>query len=275
MVKYPELERLIAVVEYLRDPEKGCPWDLKQTHHSLLKHLIEEAYEFVVATECEHVEGMKEELGDLLLQILLHTTIAKESGVFDLEAIAKGLADKLIYRHEHVFGKNLPSERLSASEALKRWDAMKSKEKAKEKLEQKQLIDETYLSFPGLLSAYKIGKRSHKIDFDWGNLADVVMKVEEEWSELKAELLSAEKGLDVSDNIEEELGDFLFTVSQLSRHLDLNPEECLRKANLKFFRRFQVMQNLIAEDGGHFLSLDMESKEKYWERAKRICKGMV
>ena len=224
---HSNFEHLVTIVNKLRDPDTGCPWDLKQTHLSLLKYLIEESYEYIHAVESGSTKKMEEELGDVLLQILLHTKIAEEQKNFSLESISKVLSEKLIRRHPHVFEKK---ESIEAEQVVKNWNKIKEKEQNDNKTE-KHRIDPGYLSFPALFSANKIGEKTNKIKFDWKNHTEVVGVVESEWTELKTELES--KSIN-KERVEEELGDLLFSIAQLSRHLDIGPENALRMANKKF-----------------------------------------
>lgn len=265
-MNYPELERLIDVVEKLRDPDQGCPWDLKQTHESLIPYLFEESYEFKYAVESKDFDNMKEELGDVLLQVVLHATISQQNKSFGIEEIAKTLADKLIYRHPHVFEEK--QEGLSAEDVKERWDELKQKEKGnkKEKVFSEKLLHDTALN-----SSFKIGKKSGKVNFDWDDYAQVSYKVEEEWQELKEEI-TPNRPID-KNKVEEELGDLLFSMSQLSRHLDINPEKALRKANKKFIRRFQKMEKLILEKGMDISQMNQEEMDYFWDEVKRMEKS--
>ena len=212
----PEYKRLKEVIEMLRHPEKGCPWDLKQTHESLLKYLLEESYEFINAVETKDSNHMKEELGDILLQILLHANIARGEGNFDMEDVCATLADKMVHRHPHVFIDK--GEKPSVEEVLTNWDKLKEVEKGKKERE----IDDSYLMFPALHSALKIGKKTEKIGFDWDDPTQVTYKVEEEWQELKEEVLPIAQN---HVRVEEEFGDFLFSIVQLGRHLGIDSEK--------------------------------------------------
>lgn len=258
-----EYKRLKEVIELLRDPEKGCPWDLEQTHESLLKYLLEECYEFIHSVESKNFKEMEEELGDILLQVLLHSTIAKNNGEFDIESVCKTLADKMIHRHPHVFKENKTN--LTVSEVLDNWDSLKEKEKGKKKRE----LDESYLFFPAVSSAFKIGKKTHKIGFDWDDPSQVAYKVEEEWQELKEEILPK---ITNKARIQEEFGDFLFSMVQLARHIDLDPEEALREANRKFLRRFNKMEDLMEQAKVKFSDLKQKQMDVYWDQAKMMEK---
>jgi MazG family protein len=258
---HPELERCIQVIQKLRDPKNGCPWDLEQTHQTLLKYLIEESYEFIEATESGDPKHMEEELGDVLLQVLLHSTIAAETKSFDLESVAKTLADKIVRRHPHVFAPKEAS--ISKDEVIEAW----AKIKVQEKGETKYSIESKLLQAPALESAFKIGQKSTKVNFDWEDHLQVMMKVEEEWQEVKEELPPT--GKFNRDRAKEEIGDLLFSVAQLARHLDINPEECLREANKKFIGRFQKVEDLVRKSGRKIEETPQSKLEEYWVEVKR------
>jgi MazG family protein len=261
-VSHPELIRCIEVIEKLRHPTKGCPWDLEQTHETLLKYLIEESYEFIEATELKDPKLMEEELGDVLLQILLHSTIAQESNKFSLESVAKTLADKIIRRHPHVFGTD--DNNLTSEEVVTKWKQIKTQEKGPKKYS----IDTKFLHAPALESAFKIGQKSTTVNFDWQDYYQVISKVEEEWQEVKEELPPG--GKYNSARVKEEIGDLLFSVAQLARHLDLNPEECLRDANKKFIKRFQKVEDKVKSMGSTLEATSQDELEKIWIEVKKL-----
>jgi MazG family protein len=256
-MEYPELKRAIEVIAKLRHPTEGCPWDLKQTHSTLLKYLIEESYEFVHATELDDSEKMCEEIGDVLLQVLLHSQIASETNKFDIEKVAKTLADKMIYRHPHVFKD--PSKGRSEEEIVKNWKALKEAEQDDE-----YYMKEDYLLMPALMSADKIGKKSTDVNFDWENPQQVVEKVEEEWNEFKVEYHKKDR-----QKMQEELGDLFFSMAQLARHLDFDPEETLRKANQKFITRFNKVEDRAREQAIQLNQASSEQLEKLWNEVKK------
>lgn len=260
-MSHPELEKCIEVVKALRHPQTGCPWDLQQTHQSLLKYLIEEAYEFVEAVEKNDPKLMEEEIGDVLFQVLLHTSMGEETGSFSLESSAKNLSEKLIRRHPHVFQ---TEEKLTPDEVLVNWQKIKIEEKG----ERPYSIDEKYLHAPALESAYKIGKKSTTVNFDWENYQQVLGKVEEEWQEVKEELPPG--GQYNKERVKEEIGDLLFSVAQLARHLDLNPEDCLREANKKFIKRFQKVEDQVKARGKKLEETPQTELEEYWVKAKKL-----
>jgi MazG family protein len=254
-MEHPELAALIKVIEKLRDPDGGCPWDLEQTHESLLKYLVEESYEYIHATEKGNKVEMEEELGDVLLQVLLHSTIAKQEKTFDLESVAKRLREKMIFRHPHVFG---DKEVKDSEEVLKNWYELKSEEK-----QASSELDDSYLRMPALLSSYKIGKKTNKINFDWDNADQVFEKVQEEWAEFSEELAKS------SDHVEEEFGDFMFSLAQWARHRGFDPEESLRKANQKFLRRFRKMEGLMAKESIEFKKSTQKELDVFWNEVKK------
>ncbi len=262
-MKHEELIRCIEVIERLRHPTKGCPWDLEQTHQSLLKYLLEESYEYIEATELNDPKLMEEELGDVLLQIILHSTIASESHHFTLDSVAKTLKDKIIRRHPHVFGdQDLPSQ-LTSDEVLANWKEIKTQEKGPTKYS----IDNKCLHAPALESAYKIGVKSTKVNFDWENYYQVMNKVEEEWQEVKEELPPG--GKFDKNRVKEEIGDLLFSVAQLARHLEINPEECLRDANKKFIKRFQKVEDTVKAKGKTLEGTAQSELEEIWVKVKK------
>ena len=262
----PEYKRLKEVIELLRHPEKGCPWDLKQTHESLLKYLLEESYEFISAVESQDFNHMKEELGDILLQVLLHAGIARENGHFDMEDACATLADKMVHRHPHVFKEG--EGKASVEDVLTNWDKLKEEEKGKRERE----IDGSYLIFPALHSAQKIGKKTEKIGFDWDDPTQVTYKVEEEWQELKEEVLPTAPN---KERVEEEFGDFLFSIVQLGRHLGIDSEKALRSANRKFVKRFNQMEDLMKDADKKFLEMNQQQMDVYWDQAKKMEKAGV
>lgn len=252
-----EISRLKKVVAQLRDPNGGCPWDLKQTHESLLPFLIEESYEFVQAVENQNTSEMEEELGDVLLQVVLHSQLASEKGQFDLESVAKKLSDKMVRRHPHVFS---DGDAKTSEEVKVKWQEIKAAEKQK-----KYSIDTNDLAAPALTSSFKIGAKTKDLNFDWDDAAQVSYKVEEEWQELKEELMLSKIN---KDRVKEELGDFLFSVAQLARHLDVDPEEALRDANKKFVRRFNRIEDMIKSENKTFKDFDQMQLDHYWNLAK-------
>lgn len=259
-------EKLKDVITELRHPVHGCPWDLKQTHESLLKYLLEESYEFIEAVEEKNPKKMEEEIGDVLLQVLLHSQLASEKDEFDIESVSAKLSEKLIRRHPHVFENR--DTTLSAEQVLVNWEQIKKEEKAREESEKSHhRIKSSVLNAPPLISAVKIGKKTNDIKFDWEDYSQVVYKVEEEWQELKEELTPNREQNKAA--VFEEMGDLLFSVAQLARHLDIDPHEALRFANKKFLRRFHAMEDLMEARGVELESMNQEQMDVYWNQAKR------
>jgi len=251
------LAELRAVVHRLRAPG-GCPWDQEQTHESLIPHVLEEAYEVADAIRSGDLSLMCEELGDLLLQAVLHAEIASETGAFDLDQMAKGLTEKLIRRHPHVFGES--SAETSAA-VLEQWDAIKRVEKGHQ--------NEGYLhgvgnGLPGLMRAQKLQKKAARVGFDWPEMGPVVDKVREELAEVEEALESGESG-----RVEEEIGDLFFSVVNLARKAGVQAEAVMAAANEKFIRRFHAMQSLLEQQGTSLDAADLEVMDAAWDEVKR------
>jgi len=245
-------EKLTETIAKLRDPIKGCPWDLQQTHHSLLKYLIEESFEYLYAVEQNDPQKMKEELGDVLLQVILHSQLASEKQQFNIQDVCQTINEKMITRHPHVFSQ--ASRDLQDIEM--NWEKLKNKEK-------KNYYNEEDLHTPSLICSQKIGEKAKKINFDWNSVKDVLVKVEEELEELKIELHKNDH-----EKIEEELGDLFFSLVQLSRHLKLDASETLRKANKKFIRRFTFIEDVLKKQKKSLFDTDQKTLEKLWLEAK-------
>lgn len=258
-------EKLKDVISCLRHPQDGCPWDLKQTHETLLKYLLEESYEFIEAVENKDPKKMEEEIGDVLMQVLLHAQLGTETKSFDIESISQKLTEKLIRRHPHVFENK--NAQISAEEVLINWEKIKNEEKLREEgLQNNYSIKDSVLNAPPLISAIKIGEKTNEIKFDWDSYAQVVYKVEEEWQELKEEL-TPNRTLN-KEAVFEELGDLLFSVAQLARHLEISPHDALRSANKKFLKRFCSMEDLITKNGKKIKEMNQEEMDIYWNQAK-------
>jgi MazG family protein len=255
-------KQLINTVAKLRAPIGGCPWDLEQTHKTLLKYLIEECYEFITAAEEDNFDLMEEEIGDVLLQVILHCQIASESKTFDIESVSKILNEKLIRRHPHVF--ETEDDSISSNDVVKNWQQIKDNEKLTKKTPPTSKISNEYLNFPALYGATKIGKATNKIKFDWKNATEVFNVVTEELNELEDEIKAGQDEL-----IYEEYGDLLFSIAQLGRHLDLDPETALRDANRKFLRRFKKMELLIKKEKKNIDNMNQHQMDEYWNEVKR------
>ncbi len=258
------LAALLTLMERLREPERGCPWDREQTFGSIAPYTIEEAYEVRDAIERGRPQDLREELGDLLFQVVFHARMAEERGWFDFGAVARSIHEKLLRRHPHVFG---GSEPLSAAQQSLRWDEHKAQERAQRAREaggEASALADVPLALPALMRAAKLSRRAARVGFDWEHAAQVRAKVLEELAEVDAAL----GGSDL-DGVAEELGDLLFAVANWSRHLSVDPEEALRTANTKFERRFRRMEQLARERGMALGTLGAAQWEALWQEVKR------
>ena len=260
------IETLKTVMARLRHPEKGCPWDREQTFASVAPYTIEEAYEVSEAIDSKDMTSLKEELGDLLLQIVFHSRMAEESGNFNFDEVAQAISNKMIFRHPHVFGKE--SARSIEFHSLE-WEEQKKSERVKKALSRgifPSALDDVALALPALLRAEKLGKRAAKVGFDWPEIESVFEKINEEIEELRSELKA--NGIS-GESVEEELGDILLTVVSLARHIRVNPELALRLANEKFKRRFSFIEERLAENGQSPENVSLQELEKLWDEAKQ------
>ncbi len=256
------VERLLAIMARLRDPETGCPWDRAQTFESLVPHTIEEAYEVADAVERGDDEDLCDELGDLLLQVVFYARIAEEQGRFDFARVVTGLCDKLVRRHPHVFA---GVEFASEAERKRAWEAIKRREReARGKREEDGLLAGIPRALPALAQAEKIQNRAARHGFDWPEVEPVFAKVEEELAELRQAWRSGDRA-----HIQEEVGDLLFVAVNLARHLGVHPETALRDSNRKFSRRFRYMERRLAESGRTMADTPLAELDALWDEAKR------
>ncbi len=252
--------RLVEIIARLRAPD-GCPWDREQTHRTLRAHLLEESAETLEAIESGDDVALCEELGDLLMQPVMHAQLAAEAGRFSIEDVVEGICEKLVRRHPHVFG---DSEANSAAEVLKNWDAIKKVEKAERGEKTTSILDEGPPELPALAQSLKISKKAAKAGFEWPNLAGVVEKLREEAGELENALQNEGK-----ERAAEELGDLLFTIVNLARWNGINPELALRDTNRRFLERFRHMESVAAQKVRALETLSGEEWEELWQAAKK------
>jgi MazG family protein len=258
----PQVGRLRQIVAKLRTPE-GCPWDREQTHASLRGSAIEEVYEMVEAIDAGDDGHFKEELGDLLLQVMMHARIAEEEGRFDLESVAEEVVEKLVRRHPHVFGEN----RLGDSEAvLKQWDEIKRAERERKGAPANaSALDGVSTALPALMRAEKVQKRAARVGFDWEHLHAVVEKIQEEVLEVEQEIESGDRA-----KLEDELGDLMFAVVNLTRKAKFEAEILLNQATNKFVRRFHALEGEAARMGKGLAEMSLEEMDAIWERVKGV-----
>jgi tetrapyrrole methylase family protein / MazG family protein len=252
-----ELDRLIKIIARLRAPG-GCPWDREQTHKSLLSSLLDETYEFFEAVEENDDRKMREELGDLLLQVVLHAHIAGEEGKYTIEEVAAGISEKLIRRHPHVFGTTVAS---SSAQVLHNWEKIKKEEK---KRHRKYLVDDIPEAMPALFRAEKIQRRVARVGFDWKDIRPVLGKVIEEFNEFRHALARGNQ-----EHAEEELGDIMFALVNVARHHNICAEDALRAATHKFAKRFRYVEDRFAESKKDIHQATLRQMDRYWEEAKK------
>ena len=253
-----KLKELIITFRKLRDPVSGCPWDKEQDFKSIASSAIEESYEVADAIEREDFEDLKAELGDLLFQIIFHAEMAKEKNLFNLEDIVDELNAKLIRRHPHVFDDGSVKD---AKDSLRIWEDIKAEERSAKNLS--SVMDDVPKNLPSLTRTKKLQKRATRVGFDWKNSEDIIAKVDEEISELKVEVKKSSK-----DGIAEEIGDIFFTLIRLSGYYDLEPEDIIRKTNLKFENRFRKMENEAKSMKSSLDKMNLEELEQIWQRIK-------
>jgi len=278
MLPSKNINDLIGIMAALRTPVTGCPWDLEQSFDTIAPYTIEEAYEVADAIERGDISDLRDELGDLLLQVVFHARLAEEQGSFQFEDVVHAITSKLIRRHPHVFG-NL--QNLTPEEVKGLWADIKAQEKA-DKLavrkaagleatsENASLLADIPYNLPALIRAEKLQAKASKVGFDWNDARLVLEKIREETGEIEDALASKDQ-----TNIEEEIGDLLFVVANLARHLSVNPEDALRKANLKFVRRFNYIENNMKILGKDIKDANLEEMEHFWNEARKLDKMKV
>lgn len=252
------IKKLHKLMAGLRDPDHGCPWDLQQSFASIAPYTIEEAYEVADAIQRNDIPGLRDELGDLLFQVVFHARMAEEAGYFDFDDVAAGISDKMLRRHPHVFG---DAAQRAAGKVAGSWEQIKADERAL--ATDKSALAGVAKALPALKRAQKLGKRASVVGFDWPNLQGVHEKIHEELAELD-QAVGARSHVD----IHEEFGDLLFAVVNLARHLDVDPESALTAANYKFEQRFRDMERAIVDSGKSPKELPLESLDQEWRAAK-------
>jgi nucleoside triphosphate diphosphatase len=259
-----EIKDLLDVMARLRDPERGCPWDVAQTFETIAPYTLEEAFEVADAIERGDLGALREELGDLLFQVVFHARMAEEQGAFDFAAVAGELADKMRRRHPHVFGTAAIADAQAQTVA---WETHKARERA---ARSEGALDGVPVNLPALARAQKLGRRAARVGFDWPDAQAVRAKIAEETAELEAAIAGRDEA---PEAVDEELGDLLFTIVNLARHLDVDAEGALRRANLKFERRFRAIEARLAEGGRTAEGAGSDELEQLWNAVKELDAG--
>jgi MazG family protein len=256
------IDRLLAVMARLRDVERGCPWDLAQDFSTIAPYTIEEAYEVADAIERQDMAGLEEELGDLLLQVVFHARMGEEIGQFSFDSVAEAIVAKMLRRHPHVFG---AAEAAGIAAVNDNWETIKAAERARKPLgdQPASVLDGVARALPALARAEKLQRRAARVGFDWGAPEPILDKIAEEIGELGAELPIADKA-----RIEDEIGDVLFAVVNLARHLEIDPEVALRGTNTKFERRFKFIEKMLLEQGRTPETSTLDEMDTLWKQAK-------
>ncbi len=263
--KMVSIDTLLEIMAQLRDPNTGCPWDVKQSFATIAPYTIEEAYEVADAIAQNDMEELKNELGDLLLQVVFHAQMANEDGLFDFNDVVAAISDKMIRRHPHVFG-DTSRDGLSPDDVKQTWDDIKEAEKAdKGGAAQQSILDDIPLALPALTRAIKMQNRAARVGFDWPSTVEVLDKLQEEMLELSQELTSKNKD---DSAVFEEFGDMLFVYANLARHLHIDAEAALRAANDKFSRRFAKIEQWLAQQGSSPEASTLDEMDALWNKAK-------
>ncbi|WP_417842945.1 nucleoside triphosphate pyrophosphohydrolase [Thalassospira sp.] len=258
------MDQLLQVMKKLRDPETGCPWDIEQNFATIAPYTIEEAYEVADAITANNMPELREELGDLLLQVVFHSQMAAEEQIFTFDDVARSITDKMIARHPHVFGDDNAK---TPDHVSQNWEKLKAAERARKATgnEQTSTLDGVASALPALMRAEKLTKRAARVGFDWPDIEQVFDKLNEEIGELRAELTDTPD----HDRLEDELGDMLFVMANLARKINVDPEVALRRANLKFTRRFQFIEQELARNGKTASQSSLEEMDMLWDAAKQ------
>ena len=261
------IEDLLRVMAKLRDPKDGCPWDLEQSFATIAPYTIEEAYEVADAIAGEDLDALKDELGDLLLQVVYHAQMASEQTRFDFDDVVQAITEKMIRRHPHVFANVALRESFLATPM---WERIKTEEKAARGERGQSLLDDVPVGLPALSRAVKLQKRAGKVGFDWRSLEPVLAKLEEEITELKQAVATgaAQSSPAGREAVRQEFGDLLFAMANIARHLHVDPEAALREANAKFTRRFRKIEGALAPEGRKPEDATLEEMDRLWDAAK-------
>ena len=251
--------RLQEIMRALRDPQSGCPWDIEQNFKSIAPYTVEEAYEVADAIERENWDDLKNELGDLLLQTVYHTQMAEEENLFNFSDVVNQISEKMIKRHPHVFGGT--KQKKTSDQQIQDWEAIKAAERAEKN--QTGILDDVALNLPALVRSLKLQKRAARAGFDWPAISQVLKKIDEETKELVEA-----KEFETQERINEEFGDLMFALVNLGRHLKVDPEEALKKANKKFITRFKFIEDEIKSQGRNLEDTSLEEMEQLWQSAK-------
>ena len=259
------LDRLLAIMDRLRDPEGGCPWDIEQTFRTIAPYTIEEAYEVADAIERGDMSELKDELGDLLFQVVFHSQMAEEAGAFRFEDVADAISEKMLRRHPHVFA---DADARDAQSQISAWEAQKAVERAEKADRDPSVLANLPVALPALLRAEKISKRAARVGFDWPDTEQVLDKIDEELSEVREAMAEGDRA-----HIQEEIGDLLFAIANLARKLQMDPETALREANAKFERRFRGVEAQLIAQGSSVQEADLAAMEAMWLTVKETEKG--
>jgi ATP diphosphatase len=260
MTDQTALERLLAIMAALRTPVTGCPWDLEQTFETIAPYTIEEAYEVADAIAQKNMAALKEELGDLLFQVVFHARLAEEQGAFGFGDVVVTLCDKMVARHPHVFGDQIIE---NAQAQTQNWETIKAQERARKMASDPSVLADVPLALPALMRAEKLSKRAARVGFDWPNVEEVFDKLAEETAETREALAEGDRS-----HVEEEIGDMLFVLANLARKADVDPELALRGANSKFERRFRWIEAALQSQGTSPEQSSLEEMERLWLQAK-------
>ncbi len=256
---------LLSIMRRLRDPVQGCPWDIEQDFASIAPYTIEEAYEVAEAIEADDMAQLKDELGDLLFQVVFHAQMAQEKNAFGFDDVVGSICDKMTRRHPHVFGK---ADYRDARQQTLAWETQKAEER-KQKNRTASILDGVTPALPALTRAVKLQNRAARVGFDWPDTSQVIDKLNEEMSELSRELVTSGQDKNNIDRITEEFGDMMFVYANLARHLNIDPETALRSANHKFEKRFKAVENMAARQNKSLEDMSLDDMDRMWDEIKR------